>query len=123
MQLGDTVVVMGGGFAGQIIAQCAKKKGAERVIVVDVLEGKLQLARKLGADYTINAAQTDPVAVIREITKGLGADVVVEAAGSEKSINQATALLKHNGIRLDDIAQAFDLVDKDDAAIKVVLRP
>jgi L-iditol 2-dehydrogenase len=114
---------MGGGFAGQIIAQCAKKKGAERVIVVDVLEGKLQLARKLGADYTINAAQTDPVAVIREITKGLGADVVVEAAGSEKSINQATALLKHNGIRLDDIAQAFDLVDKDDAAIKVVLRP
>ena len=35
VQLGDTVVVMGGGFAGQIIAQCAKRKGAYRVIVVD----------------------------------------------------------------------------------------
>lgn len=50
VQLGDTVVVMGGGFAGQIIAQCAKLKGAYRVIVVDVLKGKLDLALSLGAD-------------------------------------------------------------------------
>ena len=56
VQLGDTVVVMGGGFAGQIIAQCARRKGAYRVIVVDVLEGKLALARRLGADITLNTA-------------------------------------------------------------------
>ncbi len=98
VQLGDTVAVMGGGFAGQIIAQCAKKKGAARVIVIDVLDGKLQLARKLGADTAINAAAVDPVAAVRELTGGIGADVVVEAAGSEQSINTATAIVKHNGI-------------------------
>lgn len=187
VQLGDTVAVMGGGFAGQIIAQCAKKKGAAKVIVIDVLDGKLQLAKKLGADIAINAAADDPVQAVLDITGGIGADVVVEAAGSEQSINAATALLKHNGIfvwyswitrpvRLDisrwhddgiefrntclvhhtrqerqvwtpqalrpvvqglidikslithefslkDIDKAFQFVDKDDAAVKVVLRP
>ncbi|MDR7869058.1 MAG: zinc-binding dehydrogenase [Sporomusaceae bacterium] len=187
VQLGDTVAVMGGGFAGQIIAQCAKKKGAAKVIVIDVLDGKLQLAQKLGADIVINANADDPVQAVLDITGGIGADVVVEAAGSEQSINAATALLKHNGIfvwyswitrpvRLDisrwhddgiefrntclvhhtpqerqvwtpqalrpvvrglidikslithefplnDIDKAFQFVDKDDAAVKVVLRP
>ena len=61
VQLGDTVVVMGGGFAGQIIAQCARRKGAYRVIVVDVLEGKLALARRLGADITLNPGQDDVI--------------------------------------------------------------
>lgn len=55
VQLGDTVVVMGGGFAGQIIAQCAKKKGANKVIVIDILDGKLQIAKRLGADVVINS--------------------------------------------------------------------
>ena len=64
VQLGDTVVVMGGGFAGQIIAQCARRKGAYRVIVVDVLEGKLALARRLGADITLNPGQDDVIEAI-----------------------------------------------------------
>ncbi|WP_028309270.1 zinc-dependent alcohol dehydrogenase [Desulfitibacter alkalitolerans] len=187
VQLGDTVVVMGGGFAGQIIAQCARQKGAAQVIVVDVLEGKLNLAKKLGADITINAANEDPVGIVKYLTKGVGADVVVEAAGSEQSINQCTEMIKHNGkfvwyswittpvtlnisrwhddglefintclvhhtyreryvwtpnvlrpvvqglidvrslitneFKLDQIKEAFELVDKNDAAIKVVLRP
>lgn len=97
VQLGDTVVVMGGGFAGQIIAQCAKLKGAYKVIVVDVLQGKLDLALKLGADLVINSTELDPVKEVKTLTDGKGADVVVEAAGTEESFNMATALLKHNG--------------------------
>ncbi len=97
VQLGDTVVVMGGGFAGLIIAQCAKKKGAARVVVVDVLEGKLRLARQLGADLTINTKTDDPIATIRNLTGGIGADVVVEAAGTEQSFNTASEIVKHNG--------------------------
>lgn len=187
VQLGDTVVVMGGGFAGQIIAQCAKQKGAEKVIVVDVLEGKLALAKKLGADIVINSTQQDAVQIVTELTKGQGADVVVEAAGSQESINMCTKMLRHNGkfvwyswitqpvtldisrwhddgiefintclvhhswrerfvwtpktlrpviqglidikslitheLKLDQIKEAFELVDKDDTAIKVILRP
>ncbi len=97
VQLGDTVVIMGGGFAGQIIAQCAKKKGAHRVVVVDVLDGKLELARNLGTDITINLKKEDPVARVKQLTNGLGADVVVEAAGSAESFNAATEMIKHNG--------------------------
>lgn len=97
VQLGDTVAVMGGGFAGQIIAQCAKKKGAARVIMVDVLDGKLALARGLGVDVTVNSKKQDPVAVVKELTGGLGADVVVEAAGSAESFNAASEMIRHNG--------------------------
>lgn len=97
VQLGDTVVVMGGGFAGQIIAQCAKKKGAFRVIVVDVLDGKLKLAKKLGADITINLKNENVKEIIDELTNGIGADVVVEAAGTEESFNMASEIIKHNG--------------------------
>ncbi len=97
VQLGDTVVVMGAGFAGQIVAQCAKKKGAERVVVVDVLDGKLDLAKRLGADVTINSTRADPVAEVLALTGGVGADVVVEAAGSQESFNAASELIRHNG--------------------------
>jgi len=97
VQLGDTVVVMGGGFAGLIIAQCAKKKGAHRVIVADILDGKLELAKKLGADVTINLKKDDPVSIINELTCGIGADVVVEAAGSAESFNTASEIIRHNG--------------------------
>lgn len=97
VQLGDTVVVMGGGFAGQIIAQCAKLKGAYRVIVVDVLDGKLELAKSLGADITINSTKENVIEKVKELTNGVGADVVVEAAGSAESYNTASEIIKHNG--------------------------
>jgi len=97
VQLGDTVVIMGGGFAGQIIAQCSKAKGAHKVIVVDTLEGKLKIAKKLGTDITINITKEDPVAIVKELTGGIGADVVVEAAGSADSFNAASEMKRHNG--------------------------
>jgi L-iditol 2-dehydrogenase len=97
-QLGDVVVVYGMGFAGQIIAQAAKRMGAYKVVAIDVAEQKLDIARRLGSDILINAKAQDPVKAVLDLTKGRGADVVVEAAGSEVSMNQATAMLKHNGI-------------------------
>ncbi len=96
--IGDTVVVMGGGFAGQIIAQCAKRQGASQVIVADVEDGKLAIAKKLGADVTINSRKVDVVDFVKDLTDGIGADVVVEAAGVESSFNAASELIKHNGI-------------------------
>ncbi len=96
--IGDVVVVMGAGFAGQVIAQCAKKQGAATVIVVDVDDTKLCIAKKLGADIGINASQQDPVALVKDLTDNVGADVVVEAAGTEQSFNAASELIKHNGL-------------------------
>lgn len=97
VQMGDFVVVMGGGFAGQIIAQCAKVKGAHTVVVIDVLEGKLALAKQLGADVVINSKEEDPIAKIMAMTGGVGADVVVECAGTAASYNMCSEIIKHNG--------------------------
>ena len=97
VQLGDVVAVVGMGFAGQIIAQAAKKKGAYQTIGVDVVDGKLELARSLGLDHGINAAKDDPLATILEITDGKGADVVVEAAGTQDAVNLCSAAVRHNG--------------------------
>ena len=96
--IGDVVVVRGAGFAGQVIAQCAKKQGAATVIVVDVDDTKLCVAKKLGADIGINAGRQDPVALVKDLTDDVGADVVVEAAGTEQSFNAASELIKHNGL-------------------------
>lgn len=98
VQLGDTVAVIGMGFAGQVIAQVVRKKGAHRVIGVDVVEGKLQLAKRLGLDHGINSSVTDPLSAILELTNGEGADVVVEVAGTEGAVQLCNDAVKHNGV-------------------------
>jgi len=97
VQLGDTVAVFGMGFAGQIMAQVVRKKGAYRVVAVDVVEDKLRMARKLGADVTINSLEEDPVEAILDLTGGSGVDVAVEMAGTQAAVNQCTAAVRHNG--------------------------
>ncbi len=97
VNLGDTAVVYGVGFAGQIIAQAMKKKGAATVIAIDIVDEKLDFAKSLGADVAINAAKDDPVAAILDLTKGRGADVVAEVAGVDRTINQAIESVRHNG--------------------------
>jgi len=98
VQLGDIVGVVGAGFAGQILAQVARKKGAKTVIVVDIDDAKLQLAARLGADVIINSKKEDPVDTILRLTKGKGADVMFEAAGTADSINACTSSVRKNGI-------------------------
>jgi len=97
VNLGDTAVVYGVGFAGQIIAQVMKHKGARNVIAVDVVDEKLEVAQALGADFVINSRYEDPVSRILELTNGQGADVVAEVAGVAESINQGIESARHNG--------------------------
>jgi len=99
VQLGDTVAVNGAGFAGNILLQGALKSGASLVIAVDVVEKKLEIARKLGAHVTINALKEDPQERINELTHGEGVDVAVEAVGGTGiGIAQALGMVAHNGI-------------------------
>ena len=97
VNLGDTAVVYGAGFAGQTIAQVMKKKGALQLIVVDIVDEKLQIAKELGADVIINARKDNPVEAILDLTKGLGADVVAEVAGAEAAVNNAIQSVRKNG--------------------------
>lgn len=98
VQLGDTVAVVGMGFAGQVIAQVVKQKGAFRVIGVDVVDEKLELAKTLGLDQAINSSKTDPLTAILDLTRGQGADVMVEVAGTAESVQLCNDAVKHNGV-------------------------
>ncbi|MCX5914661.1 MAG: zinc-binding dehydrogenase [Deltaproteobacteria bacterium] len=98
VKLGDTVAVNGVGFAGNIMLQGAIKAGASKVIAVDVSKKKLDVAKKLGADYVINANEADPVAVVNEITHGEGVDIAAEAiGGTGVGVVQALGMVRHNG--------------------------
>jgi threonine dehydrogenase-like Zn-dependent dehydrogenase len=61
--------------------QIARVSGAGRIIAIDVREESCAMARELGADHVINAAEDDPVTAVRDLTEGNGADVVFECAG------------------------------------------
>jgi threonine dehydrogenase-like Zn-dependent dehydrogenase len=81
LRLGDVVVVIGQGAMGLSCLQVARTAGAGIVVAVARRESSLELSRRLGADVTINAASCDPVAAVRELTGGRGADVVFDTAG------------------------------------------
>lgn len=90
---GEKVVVYGCGGVGLSTIQVASSMGAF-VIGVDINEGNLELAKKLGADYVVNSKNENPVEAVMEITKG-GADVSVDALGiKETCINGINSLRK-----------------------------
>jgi len=84
---GEAVAVFGAGGIGLSAIQIASAMGA-RVIAVDITDEKLQWAKREGADATVNAAKTNAVEVLREMTSG-GADVSVDALGSSKTLTSA----------------------------------
>jgi L-iditol 2-dehydrogenase len=94
---GDVVAILGSGPIGMLVAQWARILGAEEIILVDVDEAKLALARRMWLGHTVNSRQTDPVAAVREIGRGLGADLVIEAAGVPATVNQALLLARPLG--------------------------
>ena len=81
--LGQTALVTGSGCIGLMSLLSLKARGVSKVIVVDVIERRLEQAKKLGADYVINGAKEDTVARVREITGGEGFDLGIETSGSQ----------------------------------------
>jgi len=96
---GDVVVVLGPGPIGLISLQIAKISGAQKVIITGVSadEDRLKLAKRLGADVTINVEEQDPIEAVRSLTDGLGADVVLEASGASVARKQAFNLVRRCG--------------------------
>ncbi len=94
---GDTVAVIGCGGVGNAAIAASSLAGARRVIAVDVDPRKLEWARGFGATDVVNAAEADPVAAIRELTGGFGADVVIEAVGRPETYRQAFHARDHAG--------------------------
>ncbi|HEV8061600.1 MAG TPA: zinc-binding dehydrogenase [Gemmataceae bacterium] len=80
-QMADTVVIFGQGSMGLECLQIARLSGAGLVITVDVRDESCAMSLELGADHALNARSCNVLAAIRELTDGVGADVVFECAG------------------------------------------
>ena len=89
VQPGDSVAVFGCGGVGDAAIVGAKLAGATRIVAVDLDDRKLEIAKQFGATHTVNAGNEDPVEAVRAATDGFGADVVVEAVGNPKVLEQA----------------------------------
>jgi L-iditol 2-dehydrogenase len=85
----DRVAIFGIGPIGFMALEWVRSMGIRQVIAVDIFDEKLELARQLGATTTINALNTDPVQRVYEATEGLGATMVIEGAGLQKTQVQA----------------------------------
>ncbi|MCS7120272.1 MAG: alcohol dehydrogenase catalytic domain-containing protein [Nitrososphaerota archaeon] len=99
VQPGDTVAVVGPGPAGLVALQAAKAAGAGLVVVTGIRADKerLETARSLGADVTVNCDEEDPVESVKSLTDGLGVDVVLEASGAPSARRQAFQLVRKCG--------------------------
>jgi threonine dehydrogenase-like Zn-dependent dehydrogenase len=94
---GESVVVIGPGPIGLLAVAVAKALGASPVILTGTRNKRLAIGKELGADRVINIGDEDPVAVVRELTGGIGADYVVECAGTEATLNQAIHMTNRGG--------------------------
>ena len=95
--LDDAVVVVGAGMIGLLTVQAVRQSGAGKVIVVDLDETRLGLARGLGATHTINSRNADVIPRILEQTDGRGADVALECVGSTIPVKLALDSVRKGG--------------------------
>ena len=96
IQDGDTVAIIGAGTIGLATLLMAKMFDV-RVIMIDRVDWKLEFARKLGADFTVNVKKDDPISSIFEFTGGDGANVVVEAVGTAETVQSTVSLVSYAG--------------------------
>ena len=97
IQIGDTVVVFAQGPIGLCAAAGARLRGASKIIVVDGLENRLQMSRKVGSDVIVNLKNSDPVSEIMKLTENRGADVAIEALGTQQTFESCLRVLKPGG--------------------------
>ncbi len=96
IKVGDTVVILGGGTIGLMMLQLVRSAGASTTIVVEPLEKKRTIAKKLGASYVLNPNEENIQDAVIDLT-GVGADIVIECAGRTPSSQSALQLARRGG--------------------------
>lgn len=94
---GKTVLLVGTGTIGLLALACVKMKKAAKIIVSDLSDNRLEVAKRMGADVVINPSQKDFDQCIMAETNGEGVDVAIEAVGVEATVKQAMNALKISG--------------------------
>lgn len=97
IELGDTVVILGAGPIGLMHIQLARLSGAKTIIVSELNDKRRQAALDCGADLVIDSSKDDLNENVKELTEGLGADVVIMAIGVPSLVNPALSLVRKGG--------------------------
>ncbi len=97
VRIGDVVLISGLGAIGLMAAQAAKLAGASFVAVSDPIEKRRKVALENGADVAFDPIKEDYGLLLRDLTKGNGADVVIETSGNYKAIEQGIRALAYGG--------------------------
>ena len=93
----DVVAIVGAGPIGLAASLTSRLFSPKRVILVDIADSRLEMAKQFGADETINSAREDVPARVRSLSDGLGADVVIEAVGVPETFELCTQLVRPGG--------------------------
>ncbi len=96
-QLSETVAILGVGTIGLLTILAARMKGAGKIIVSDMNEHRLLMAKKLGADIIVNGKEKNLVEVVRSETDGKGVAAVIEAVGITATANQSLFVVRNGG--------------------------
>jgi alcohol dehydrogenase len=94
---GDVVAVVGAGPIGLSAIMGARLFSPSHVVAIDLADSRLEAAKQFGADVTINNGREDALAIVRDLTDGLGADVAIEAVGVPATFELAAALARPGG--------------------------
>jgi (R,R)-butanediol dehydrogenase/meso-butanediol dehydrogenase/diacetyl reductase len=97
VKLGDTVVIVGGGNIGLLCLQVALLSGAAKVYVIEPHESRRRIARSLRAEQTIDPTAVDSEEALMDLTRGAGADVVLECGGNPATMRLAPLLARPQG--------------------------
>jgi len=94
---GDVVAIVGAGPVGLSAITCAQLFSPSHIVAIDRSDARLDAAKQFGADVTVNNSREDPLAVIRDLTERLGADVSIEAVGTAATFELAVSLIRPCG--------------------------
>ena len=94
---GDTVAIVGAGPIGLAAILTAKLYTPAHIVAIDLDDGRLERAREVGADVTINNGSEAAVTLVQQLTDGLGADVAIEAVGVAETFELCTELVQPGG--------------------------
>lgn len=97
IKIGDIVAVFAQGPIGLCATVGARLRGASTIIAIDGIENRLNIAKKMGADITLNFREVDIVDEVMKITKGRGVDSSIEALGLQSTFENALNILKPGG--------------------------
>ena len=94
----NVLVIIGAGPIGCFMAQLAKNRGAQKVIMIDINASRLETSKQFGVDFTVNSGKEDPIEAVKTLTNGKGADKVISATPVNATQTQSIHMVRKGGL-------------------------